>query len=200
MATEPSLDATGALAIKPPRENIFARPRPANDPGERRGPAGIFAPAAACVPSDAATASAASNGTARHRLIGWPTRAIAIAGAVAAIAALTARPTPDGASAPSRPVSKQSTTFRTSPRQAVPRRKPSRARPAAKRAHRAHRSAAPKRAANRRLASRMSSPAPVVHAAPAIPEARLRRVPLPPRRGTGSLPKRVPAGAPPEFM
>ena len=40
---------------------------------------------AACASSDAAAAPAAPCGSARHRLIGWPTRLIAVACAGAAI-------------------------------------------------------------------------------------------------------------------
>jgi hypothetical protein len=193
MAKESSLDPTGALAIRPPRENIFARPRAENDAGERRGPAGIFASTAACPLPDTGTAAAPSCGTTRDRLIGWPTRLVAIAGAVAAFAAMTTRSAPDEASGPSRPETRQSTTSRPSASQSVSRRKP-RARVAAKRLNRARRSAAPKRASHGRSAPRTSSPSPVVQTAPAAP------VPVPRRRGTGPLPKRVPEGAPPEFM
>jgi hypothetical protein len=200
MATEPSFDATGALAIKPPRENIFTRPRAANNCAERRGPAGIFAAAAARAPLDDAAPPVAGRGAARHRLTRWSARAIAVAAVGAAIAALTARPTPDGAWAPTRAVSKQSTPSRVSSRPPVRRRQPSRARGAARRVHRARRSPAPKRASNRRPASRKRAPSPVVHVVPAAPAAPIPRVRVLPRGGTGPVPKRVPAGAPPEFM
>jgi hypothetical protein len=195
MATEPSLDPTGALAIRPPRENIFVRPRADADRAEGPRPTGIFASAAACAPADAANVSIASGGTVRHRLIGWPTRVVAVVGMVAAITALTMRPAPDSATSPSQRTGEPSTTSRRSSRHGAARPKPMRDRAAAKRVRRARRSAAPKRAPDPRSAPRLAAPPP-----PAAPASSQRVTPSLPPRQTGPLPKRVPAGAPPEFM
>jgi hypothetical protein len=132
------------------------------------------------------------------RLIGWPTRVVAVAGAVAAITALMMRPAPDAATSPSHRPSEPSMTSRTRSHHGAAPPKPMRDRAAAKRVHRARRSAAPKRAPHRRSAPRLAGP-PAVPAAPAAPSPQNPAPWLPPRQ-TGPQPKRVPAGAPPEFM
>lgn len=200
MAPDPSIDPTGALTLKAPRENIFARPRAASDSGDGRRQAGIFAPAAACAPSDQATAHVAPSSTNRHSLIGWPTRLVAVAGAVAAIAALATRPAPDTDTTPSRPRTKPSTTLQTGSHPVRRQPKPERARAAAKSVHRTRNLAAPERAVHRRPAPRTTSPPAVVRVAPPAPSSPQHATRLSAARQPRHLPKRVPAGAPPEFM
>ena len=170
------------------------------DRGERPGRQASSPPPAACAPPDAAAARRrAERATGGRRLIGWPTRAIAVAGVLAAIAALNAL----------RPADATPVTFAAAPRRTARRRahlgsRPTpgqaEARPRSRSARIAPaRSAAPKRSAHRQRTP-AAPPPPVVAAPRPRPSSPERFVPPPAPHQTAPLPKRVPAGAPPEFM
>jgi hypothetical protein len=183
MAKNPEVDDTGALAIKPPRENIFARPRPATSTASATGP---FDGAAACAPAECSGARAAAL---RRPGVRWSAKVTSLV-AVALIVVAVARPGGDGTPAQERPRQRQTTppvkrmTARPPIRQRVPTGRAPRDR---------HRKARPQR--NRRTRPRTAPPRAVSPVVPAVP----RRAPARPAPSR-PLPAPVPAGSPPEFM
>lgn len=183
MATNPSIDSHGALAIKPPRENIFARPRSTMSPASTAGP---FDPAAACAPAEH---SAPRLTPVRRPGVRWAAKVTSLL-VVPLLVFAVARPGGDGSPVQERPLSPQMTPPVKRTTAAPPTRRVAPTRGANRNGHRTVRSPDTRRAAPR------SEPSPPV--LPAVPAAP-RPAPAPPalRR---PLPAPVPAGSPPEFM
>jgi hypothetical protein len=201
MAPEPHLDDFGALAIKAPRVNIFARPAPTNGARASRlaAPSGAFDASAACRSEPIADALEDRLPASRA----W-TRTIGIAAVAAVCAAAVvvataprhhqaAAPAPAAEPAIGRPTSPP-LTHRDSPphRRALPRRKRTSA--YAERTRRVQHSRPHARSSRATPAAPSTPPAPAPIAPPVTPRTPPTSAP------TRPIPARVPKGAPPEFM
>lgn len=196
MATDPSIDNSGALAIKPPRENIFARPRSATSLGSESGPpASPFDASAACASERVTAGGAALRDAGPLDLVLWSPKVVVLAALVVLIVTV-ARPGGEGTRHPQGPASRHRVS--TPPvKRVMP---PAAVQPAQRVPRRLRRSRrnVPSRRERRTRPRRW------------VPPAAVTVTPLPPRRPvpaqprptspTNPRPAPVPAGAPPEFM
>ena len=195
MTTHRSIDSSGALTIKSPRENIFARARHATNSGsEPGGPTGPFDASAACAAVRIGAGGAPLRNAGRLDLVRWSSKVVVLAVLVVLIAAV-AGPGGDGATHPQGPVSRHRVSMppvkRVTP--------PAVVRPAQRVPRRVRRS-------RRKVPSRRERR---TRPRPSVPPAAVTVTvtPLPPRppvpkqpSSTSPRPAPVPAGAPPEFM
>jgi hypothetical protein len=203
MAPEPQLDDFGALAIKAPRVNIFARPAPANGAPESTAAisSGAFDASAACRQEPIGDTPEDARPTSR----GW-TRTTGIAALAAVCAAVvviatssqhhpTAVPTHPAGPTVARPTLPSVAHRNGAPHQRAPRRPPR---------SRAHSMRIPRvQRVKPRARPHQASIAPPAPPAPAPPAPVAPRVaPRTPSTPvlTRPTPARVPKGAPPEFM
>jgi len=202
MATAPRIDNTGALALKPPRVNIFAKPD--SGEGERAPsgtqPRGIFDAAAACEGLVAEPAAGpSSQGVRRHGTSAptrWAARLVALTAVGALIAALATQPRPERAVDRSAPPAQRPDEVRASDR-------PERRLPAADATTRhqpARKRAKPHRATRPRRTSRGGPRAPHPPLVPIAPRVTPRRPAPRSAAPAGPLPAPVAPDAPPEFM
>src|SRR5215211_937458 len=100
MATTPTIDDTGALALKPARVNIFARPQGGEAPHGPSSPRGVFEAAAACGGVAAPVAGSWPQSRRRRgRTIParWGALLVPLISVAALISALVAQPRDQGA-------------------------------------------------------------------------------------------------------
>jgi hypothetical protein len=203
MAPTPAVDNVGALALKPPRVNIFAKPDATRDQ-RSSGPQArtVFDAAAACRPDEGIVARVGGPGSVRapsdrkRARIGWLPRLVCLAVLVAVVAALAPKlGTSDTIDRPRSPAGPHDTKSRGVGRRDT--RAPAAgvaARLSTGRRARPHRGARHQRKRRGRPTTPARLPVRVTaHSAPRRPAPR-RLVPA--RR----LPARVPRAAPPEFM
>lgn len=198
MATTPRIDDTGALALRPVRVNIFARP----ESGERErsliGPraAGVFDAAAACEGLAAPVAGSWSQGRWRGAVASrWAARLVLLIAVPALIAALAAQPRDEGTVDRATSRLQRPDKPRASDRA---KRRPPAARAATKRRP-ASKSTERHRATRRRRTSRGGPQTPHPPPLPIAPRAPQRSAPTS-DAPAGPLPAPVPPDSPPEFM
>jgi hypothetical protein len=196
MAPNPDLDNTGALALKPPRVNIFARPAPAERTSDSRA-RGIFDATAACQPGaivrDTVRPPRPTLPAGRPRL-GSAGRLIALAALCVVVGILALRPHTTGKAEDPHPAHRHATPRaieRAAP--SAPPAQPNRGRP-----HRRHRGRQRMGTRQRRRLVRPQLPAPPP--APAVPKNAPARPAPRPAAPVDPLPAPVPRTAPPEFM
>jgi hypothetical protein len=203
MAPEPQLDDFGALAITPPRVDIFARPAPPRPARKTRtdAPSGVFAATAACRTEPIADVLEEAQ-PARQRRIHTAGIA-AIAGVCAAVAATAAAWRPHPVVAPKAPVEHvalhakpPAATHRSVPHEQAIHLRHGRGRAHHTRAPRVRRPT-PREHPHRLVAPPLTPPVPAPPTALGPrPAPRTPPTSEPPR----PIPARVPKGAPPEFM
>jgi hypothetical protein len=190
MAKNPEVDGTGALALRPQRANIFAKP---TAPPRAHRAQGVFDSASACAPAGTVERPAAARRR-RHRataILSWAALLAALAVLGAAWAQLRGA-APDRA-APRAPEHHHPRALE--PRRNTAARRDRRPQRRARKRAKPHRATRPRRSTRRRAA-----PAPTVVPAPRAALVSPRRAMPPKPSAPGRLPARVAPGAPPEFM